>query len=412
MKMKSLFVILAYLTSHIALANANNYTAPYAMQFAPNCCNEAPCHPNTYNPPAYFRCNQGCNFLDTLCARIDFLWWRASEDNLELGVEDQLILGSTTFNSSREKRPNFKFDPGYRLGLSTTCPDGCWDAAVNWTHFNTSAHTQGLSTFRGGSNLSTNLIEITEFNSYWELNPLENPIYSSKGSWKLDLDLVDLELAHRFYINKCLVLRPHVGLRIGRIAQGYRIQSLNFIEIGGREPSFEQFTSELHARNDFLGVGPRLGLDVKLDMCREVSLFGQFAGSLLFGSFDKHTKENSVTTFESGFIINDVSTGLGNYNLSNSNNRCSRFVTDIAIGLSWEHCVEWCQHFYPVSLTAAWEFHAFYNFNNFLQNNNAKIQSSFVPPLPPINQLQGTPIRTLRGNLYTQGLTLSFNVGF
>ena len=85
-------------------------------------------------PASYLHCNQSpCNsFLDSLSVRSDFLWWRASEANLDLGTED--FISSFTGNGvetvtdiARAKRPNFKFDPGFRLGLSTVCPDcsGC-----------------------------------------------------------------------------------------------------------------------------------------------------------------------------------------------------------------------------------------------------------------------------------------------
>jgi len=396
MKMKSLFVGLVTLTASFTSVIANDFTNNGYMENAPGCCYEAPCYPNAFNPPAYLNCgnNAGCGFFDTLSARVDFLWWRASEVNLELGVQDTFSGVVFEIDQAREKRPNFKFDPGYRIGLSTICPDGCWDAALNWTHFNTSARATGSSFI------------FVEFNSYWELNPNANSLDLCKGRWNLNMDLIDLEIAHRYHINQCLVLRPFVGLRGGRINQTYRIFS-TFSD------SVDLYISRLHARNNFVGVGPRIGLNIAFEVCQGLSVFGEAAGSILYGSLDRHTNERSdLYSFEevdeSGEIIID---NENEYSLKAGSKQYSRCVTDLSLGLRWDHCVKWCNHCHPVSLVAAWEFHTFYNFNNFLQFGGVgdfgrKEDENLLSEIAVIKQ------HSLHGNLYTQGLTLSVCIGF
>jgi len=409
MKMKSLFAALAAFTASFTSVIANDFANNGYMENAPGCCYEAPCYPNSYNPPAYLNCgNNACGgFFDTISARVDFLWWRASEINLELGIEDTLNNTVFSIDQAREKRPNFKFDPGYRIGLTTICPDGCWDAALNWTHFNTSARAIGM----GDPGHTSGLIfigPVTTFNSYWELNQNANPLDLCEGRWKLNMDLIDLEMAHRYHINQCLVLRPFVGLRGGRINQSYHIFS-TFNEVEIRMPD-GQYLSKLHARSNFVGVGPRIGLNIAFEVCQDLSVFGEAAGSILYGSLDRHTNENADFLFfteEFTAIVVQESEGR----LKAGSKQCSRCITDLTLGLRWDHCVRWCNHCHPVSLVAAWEFHTFYDFNNFLQR---------ILPAPN-NEKEGKastkenfnfPQRSLTGNLYTQGLTLSVCIGF
>lgn len=263
MNMKNLFAILAFLS---ATAGAHaDYNS--SVNCTPQYCYEAPCYPNSYNPPAYLRYKPCNDFFDSLSARIDFLWWRANETNLELGSEEFLSFsptGSDTVEINREKRPKFKYDPGFRLGLNSVCPDGCWDIALDWTHYTTKAYVRGTGVIPTSATPS-----FTQFFSYWDLNPIANPLNYSKGRWSLNMDVVDLVIAHRFYMSNCLVLRPYVGLRGGRVDQGYRIFSS--FEIITPNVSI-QYTSDLHARCDFLGVGPLIGLEMFFELCNGFSL--------------------------------------------------------------------------------------------------------------------------------------------
>ena len=58
---------------------------------------------------------------------------------------------------------------------------------------------------------------------------------------------------------------------------------------------------------------------------------------------------------------------------------------------------------HPVSIAFAWEHHAFYKLNNFIFGNNAA----------DLHDLSAShTCGSNNGDLYTQGLTVSFNFGF
>lgn len=348
------------------------------------CCNPPPACGIAYNPPGYFNCNNCCGsnggFFDSLRFRADFLWWRASEDCLTLGREESTSVfpGGTQVIRSREKSPDFKYDPGFRIGLATICPCDCWDLAVNWTHFHSKSNVNGAFS---GDNFAD---QETIFVSTWQR---ENALPDfAHGKWTLDLDYVDLEFGRKYYVSSCFILRPHFGLRGARVDQGFRVHAE-----ANRANPYENFgtsffVSDAKAKNNFLGIGPRVGVDLELALpcvCN-VKLFGQAAGSLLFGRFERHAKE-WFHDFSVDSVYDNCCAGV-EFDGRGTKLRTSRAVTDLAIGLKWEHCCNWCNRSHPITVAAAWEHHAFFGFNKFLGNCG--------------------------GDLTTQGLTITTEIGF
>lgn len=374
----------------------------------PPCC-EPPACAWGYNPPAYLKCGTKCcdSFLDSLGFRVDFLWWRASVEGLALGSEETVIrspetaLGSETFNRSKIKKPKFKYDPGFRLGLTHNCD--CWDLALTWTHYHTKASASGASLLPDDEIISTTPIDYTVFVPYWERIAGVFPD-SARSRWSFDLDLVDLEFGHKYYVSSCFVLRPHIGLRGGRIDQGYHVASE--ASRSGEAPiigAFDNFISEVHAKNDYRAIGPRIGIDLELNLGCGFAVVGQAAGSVLFGKTERHAREE-FTAFTD---VGTISTGDSfDYRVNGSNNRLSRTITDLAIGVKWDHCVCWCNSYHPVSLAVLWEHHAYYDFNDFSFGNGGF----------DITETTGVPITATggkaRGDIFTQGLTIALNVGF
>jgi hypothetical protein len=334
--------------------------------------------------------------LDSLAFRADFLWWRLSAEGLDLGVEETVTSTTspvappraTVINRARTKRPNFKYDPGFRIGLINHCSCDCWDFAVNWTHYHTKAKVNGASDVANG----------VSFFSDWERVIGANPDVA-RGRYSLNLDLVDLEFGRKFYVSNCFILRPQFGLRFARINQSYRVVS----EANGTQTTIlTNFSSAVKAHSDFLSVGPRVGLDVELDIGCGLSLFGCAAGSIVFGKFDDHARE--IYTDNTNVVGTEI--GSYTYEAKSSTHRCSRTITDLAFGVKWVRCLEWCNRSHPVSLAFAWEHHGFYNFNHFNFVARGYDLEDGVIGAPNGNNI------SKHGDLYTQGLTVSLSFGF
>jgi len=393
------------------------------------CCGQPTCEPPVcgwaYNPPAYCRCNNPANSCDAcwsdgLTAHVDFLWWRAYEENTALGVEETYSSAvnngftgtaarSTVFDTEHVKQLNFKYDPGFRLGLYEACSAGCWDLALDWTHYHTKATANGASNPTATEGAETGTDPVTVFVPFWDrvdhFGDGSDSAYpdASEGRYTLNMDLIDLSFGRKFYVSSCFVLRPHFGLRGARIDQNYRIESVR--DVVGTEVDGESYATEAKLRNDFLAIGPRLGLDAQIHLGCGLSIFGQAAGSLVFGRFDRHSKE----------VYDDFAVGVGAsvdhiyYETENSLERTSRAFTDLTIGFKWERCFEWCNHYHPVTVAFAWEHHAFFNMNNFNMISSAANVSA-DDGLTYFNQ--DTARSNWGGDLYTQGLTVSAAVGF
>ena len=417
-----------------AYAGANEYndsyyygSQPCPQPCAPVCapvCNAPPHCPWGYNPPAYNKCGNGAtNFCDTLGFTVDFLYWRTSVQDLALGTQEHLSLGASgsgiAVDKSYVKRPEFNCDPGFRIGLSHFSPCDCYDVALNWTHYHTKSTVKGASDdFIDPITAATTVpADYTLFVPFWERANGVTPDLS-KGRFVLDTDLLDLEFGHKYYVTSCFVFRPHVGLRGARINQSFHVESsanralANIYTLGS---VFNSYSSEVKARNDFLAIGPRIGFDIELDLGCGFAIVGKAAGSILFGSPRRHSSEDFYGTAAPLSSSAVLIPGDFTYRSNGTHSGYSRTVSDLAIGVQWEHCVTCCNQSYPLVLAALWEHHGFYNFNDFDFESNG-YAPLYDDNISATTDLRGgyvtNPSKATAGDIFTQGLTFSVGVGF
>lgn len=321
------------------------------------------------NPPAYLTCSN-------LEFRFDFFWWRASEIGLDLGSENRFKTYESeektyVFDRSFIKTIDPAYEPGFRLGVNYICPCECgWDAALIWTHFHSKAKPSG-----DGKD------EI--FESYWER-------YSGYSSLRVDgklalyLDLLDLEVGRKYYVASCFVLRPYFGLRGGRFDQSYKVHSLATDSIDHELNLENTYLAKTKSKQLILALGPRIGCMIEWDSQWGFSVFGDGAVSILYGTNNLHSKERLRSL--DGSKKRSYFEKASPYHSTNP-------VADLSIGLKWDRNVLWCNHCFPLSLVAAWEHHAFWDFNH-------------------MNFMSEETQASKKGDLFTQGLTLSALIGF
>ncbi len=351
-------------------------------------CNPAPQCGLGYNPSAHLQCGDRtcCSAMDNLGGRFDILYWRPCSDGLELGKEESFVsslVGDDTVltNESHAVDPNFKFDTGFRLGLSYNCPSNCWDIALNWTHFHAKANADGA----GGVSTTA---PYTQFVSNWERLSGQYPT-EIESRWTLDMDVLDLEFAQKYFVNHCFILRPFFGLRAARIDQGYHVEAV-------RTGSSFDFMSNVDSRSDFRGIGPRAGMDLQIRLGCGVSLVGGAAASLLFGSFNRHSSEAFTQSGTSPFSEFNYDPHGG------GPDRCTVTTADLGIGIMLEHCFECCGNMHPFALVFAWEQHAFYDLNHF------NFAAEGLTANGTVNGIHDGKT----GDLSMQGLTVSAMIGF
>jgi len=401
---------------------------------APACCepvcNAPPQCGWGYNPPAYPKCGNGSNnFFDTLGLRVDYLYWRPSVDQLALGTEESITpitsttgtpVGGTTVavDKSYVKRPDFGFESGFRLGFNHFCPCDCWDVALNWTHYHNKSSVSGSSdnlVLSGSGPYDVPTTPYTVFVPYWERAVDVFPD-KAEGHWTFDVDFIDLEFGHKYFVSSCFVLRPHLGLRGARVNQGFHVESSADRAAYGDETGAgyfgvsSQYASYVDAKDDFLAIGPRIGVGLELDIGCGFSIVGEAAGSIVFGRAKKHSFENFVGALDdTGTSPVSAPTAPFQYEANGSRSGSSRLISDLSFGVKWDHCINWCNQYHPLTVAILWEHHGFYGFNQFEFDSNAYtlVTTSGASPFAG-----GTPNRQPNGDIFTQGLTVAFNIGF
>lgn len=394
-----------------------------------NCC-PSNCQ-QAYNPPAYLMCHQCAKPSGDWVFDIEFLWWKSNVDGIALGEENLMNTSGGTFgqiesfifnDKVKVKKPEFHFDPGVRLAIRNNSLCGCWDLGLEWTHYHTSANVHGYTTIGITG-------PVQYFTSYWEnfrlINNISptNPTYS-KGSYTLNLDLLDLVVGRKFYVSSCFALRPFGGLRAADINQSYKVNS-EFVIVDGLDlltPS-PSFTSKVDSKCKILAIGPIVGFDVDVHLGKNFAIVGSAAGSLVYGKNDRHSFENinairyQINPGVEAPIKPTLETDLA-YSSKENANYSIKGITDLSIGLRWEDCIEWCKGVHPISVALLWEHHGFYNCADFnFDSPPAVFGVSSPKAVNNIEAVQGGVLFTTnppskRGDIFTQGLTFSANVGF
>lgn len=332
-------------TSLVVLANLSfaSASAEYIGNFGPG-----PDFGNYYGDPCCDPCNNPCCDWGSLRLRADALYVKTNEDGIdfcdEVTFSSNVVSGvDTPITKVRALVPSFDRHWAFRVGLGYEDPCSCWGVDFNWTHLNNRAHRHKEVDYTGQTAGTFKYLV-----PLWASRELRG--FSCEGSLHLNLNLYDLEVGRYFCICDCVNIRPHIGLRGASIRQSYNIETL------GPDDTLT-FDDDIKLRNQFKGVGIRGGLDSKWDIGCGVSLFGQAAASILWGSFRVNSHERFVERVTATGEVDTHET----FHLRN-HFHSAKGITDLAIGLSWDYecaCNQW------IDLRIAYEHHLFFEQNHF-----------------------------------------------
>lgn len=390
---------------------------------ASSCCNPVCCVPvekpcidcECYTPPYYdLQCAYGFSLS------VEFLYWYARETNLNYAIDRQVDLftnGDAVFNKvaggeyfvTEDKIENFgtSWDPGGRasLGWNMAC-DG-WDMLLSYTYFKdkTSAKaSSNIGQVMSGTTAVTN--DITLLLNPWQLQDITTvsgtnftaatiPGWDTvKASWTLYFNVVDLELGRKYWLSRCMALRPYFGLRGGFLETKLKVTShLMYTDTTSTKNTFSLVD---RVTNRSWGAGFVLGLQPEWHFCDWFILYSHADLALLWGNFKSHAKETN--TF---LVVGSKGPGSGgsSYELKNSF-AMMQPILDLALGLRWEET--WCCDRYRTQLDAGWEYHLWFDYNHRMNKN---VQISTKGSINP-NYVERT------GNLMLSGLVIRFGFDF
>jgi len=296
------------------------------------------------------------------------------------------------------KTPDFKWDFGFKAGLSYCSPCDGWDIGFLWTWY------QGKASSHNETEPEDNRTLISLWSEYASNLGLVTYASDISTRWKLDLNLIDIKLGRNFWTSKYLSIRPYVGLRIAFIDQEFKIEhkggSWSEIDFPSENIVSPPFNNDVEQNNDFKGVGPHAGLDSTWNFGCGWAIYGNFAASIIYGrfSFDHDEKnQEAVAPYPKRKVLK-----------TENGFHASRGILDLALGLQWTSMFCDCQYGFTAML--GWEHHLFFNQNQMWRVVRIRAEEKFL--LPPPNNTGENVFQERRGDLSTQGWTLTFKFDF
>ena len=281
----------------------------------------------------------------------DFIYWTAHEDNLGFAFTD--IISSTSLPGTGGAPstptgmiayPNFKFKPGFKVGLGLDFDHDGWDLFTQYTWFRSAENRRTIT----ASTLSIGTDQLTI--------PTGTTITSAKGNWGLDhYDVIDLELGRNFYISRYLMLRPFAGMKGTWQKQKFDVAFF------GNTPSLGVSIYDNQELKTW-GVGLRAGLDASWHFTKSFSMLGNLAFSGVWEQFKTSRMTNQLFSDGSAAALNHIK----------SNYHSVKPVIEWQLGLRWE--TWFCDDSYHFSIEGAWEMQWWGDQNAFLVNDNHRLK--------------------------------------
>ncbi len=168
--------------------------------------------------------------------------------------------------------PSLKWDWGFRNGIKYNRAVEDVFVAGTYTHF----HSKSYASLEKDGELMP-LWHQVESPQAIELGR------STASSWRLDVDIGDVEIGKTFKVQKILSVRPHIGIRGTCMYQKFDIDYERFERGVLKEPALA---------NNSLGLGTRGGVDSFLTLGKGVFFFGDSALSWLKSYHNIHERHD------------------------------------------------------------------------------------------------------------------------
>ena len=289
----------------------------------------SPCNDEPDQPACSVLCDAGprtCHGSDVYFSA-DFLLWMPRQDGLEFAMSG---IGANT-GSGNVHSIDFSAEFGFKVGLGYDLPYDGWDIFGQFTWI----HGDGSET-ASGSNTTT---------LYRQVN---NTVSSAKADWTIKYNVIDLELAHNFFVSKYLKIRPFAGFKGTWQSQDYNI---NFTDT-----TISMVDSKTRIDQGFWGFGPRGGINTAWHFINNFSLIGDVAISALWSGYD--VERHDTDTFL-GLSSNAIDTHNNYHTVSP--------VLELLIGLRYE---SWFYgNEYHIAIDAGWEEQIWWGHNRYVVIN-------------------------------------------
>ncbi len=302
--------------------------------------------------------------------RADFLLMQAREDGLEYAVtQDNVnvplnrypLVGEVQGFNTDDHSTDWNY--GARIALGFYLNHDAWDLRATYTYFRI-------------NNDKGTIVKNEALLPYWVTPDVAVPSDAKQSSarWTGTAHDLDFTLGKPYHISRYVIFNPNFGVKFAKIDQDFKVRNS-----GSWSSGIQRI--DMVADNDFWGVGAVLGVETEWLFGAGFSIFANAQASLLYSHFD--IKQNFYTTETVTNTLNHE------FNTITPNAKLN-------VGLSW------CKHFsknrYAISLTAAYEFQAWYDQN--------RMRRFFDDTNPACNT------ELPRANLYISGFVFGVGMDF
>ncbi|MBN2480044.1 MAG: hypothetical protein JXA94_07435 [Parachlamydiales bacterium] len=304
-----------------------------------------------YNKPAQIDTKNASKLI----LKGDFIYWRAQQIGLFTSVfaNKQVDLNKIAPAGNINKiEPNW--EPGFKIQLGYKLDHDSWDTNLNWTwlKIKKSQNITGEAD-RDNDNgifllpLWGSGIRGPITNQYF-LDRTLNLASSIDSILKIDLNILDWELEKDLFLSKNFSIKPFYGVRGLKIDQRLKMDLVSFNSSG----ALIRVPHAIKPRSDFLGIGPRGGIDATYDIFKNFGIYAIGSVSFLYGRFNcKYEdvyEQNSRLPFEDLINIRDKF-----YNSISAVQLASGFNFDFTLVNKKAHLI----------IQAGWEFNTLFSVN-------------------------------------------------
>jgi|GEM_PF-2789845 len=278
----------------------------------------------------------------------DFLWWYAEETGLPYAIE---VETNSSFNNvpKQVEHMKWRFKPGFRLLFGFNTGHDRWNLAMSWAYYTATAQDASTHMIING-NTGTTLLN-NPWSGEWSNNSLSNFAF---GHWKVNSNIIDLEMNRGYWVGKFTVLEPHFGIRGVRLDTDFQVHSYEQNDQTGA-----LLDNETKYSQEQKGVGILAGLNAGWYINQYISFYSNTGVSLLFTE-NEIEKRSTLTD-----VIDDTSQNF----VAQSKIYTTQPVFDLAVGCMFEWWpLKEKVHF---STSIGWEVHSFVNYNMLYQVYNA-----------------------------------------
>jgi hypothetical protein len=277
----------------------------------------------------------------------DALYWHADVGNTDWAFRNNNINASDGVISGPDHRVDFKWSWGFRAGLGMNMDHDGWDSDIYYTWFHT-RHSNTVGTENDGSQAAV------------DNQGSVGSVTQGKIDWNIRFSMFDWELGRWYFVSKSLAMRPHVGLKGGWIHQ----------KIDRKFTVNPTTSAQADLENNFWGIGAAGGMNTTWMLGsysrHNFSIFGDFAGALMYGHFHVNHKETTKTS--------DVVTGGDKIQHLNRNSAVP--MLQAMFGLGWDTAFNRDRsHF---GLKVGYEFQYWFRQNQTLNMKNQPANSNVV----------------------------------